>query len=87
LEYNKYFPGHRIAMAPPLYEDAVEYQDGTAATVEQMASDVTAFLTWAGEPHMIDRKRSGVRNLILLAIFACLVWYSNKLLWKPVKKG
>ena len=85
--YNKYFPGHKIAMPPPLYEDGVEYQDGTPATVEQMAHDVTAFLTWAGEPHMVERKAAGMRNLIYLAIFAVLLWYSNKKLWKPVKYG
>ena len=38
--YNKYFPGHQIAMPQPLQDGQVEYADGTKATVEQMAHDV-----------------------------------------------
>lgn len=87
LSYNKYFPGHRIAMAQPLWGDDVAFQDGTEATIQQQAHDVTAFLTWAAEPKMVDRKQAGVRNLVLLVIFAALAWYSNKKLWKPVKNG
>ncbi len=55
--YNLYFPGNMTAMAPPLDEDAVEYADGTPATVEQMASDVVTFLAWTAEPTMEERKR------------------------------
>ncbi|MEO1331027.1 MAG: cytochrome c1 [Pseudomonadota bacterium] len=87
LSYNRYYPGHQIAMAQPLYEGSVEYQDGAEATVEQMSHDVTAFLAWAAEPTMVERKQAGVRNLIFLAIFGVLVWYSNKKLWKPIKDG
>lgn len=87
LNYNKYFPGHRIAMGPQLFEDGVEYQDGTRATEEQMASDVAAFLAWAAEPHMIERKQAGLKNIIFLCLFAVLLWYSNKKLWAPIKRG
>ncbi|MCI4662135.1 MAG: cytochrome c1 [Neomegalonema sp.] len=87
LNYNAYFPGYRIAMAQPLYEDSVEYQDGTAATIEQQSADVVAFLAWAAEPKMEARKQAGVRNILLLIIFGVLLWYSNKQLWKPVKYG
>ena len=87
LSYNKYFPGHLIAMAQPLYGDDVEYQDGTEATIEQQAHDLVAFLTWAAEPQMVERKQAGMRNIILLIIFGVLVWYSNKKLWKPIKEG
>lgn len=87
LNYNKYFPGHQIAMAQPLWGDDVTYQDGTAATIEQQAADVTAFMTWAAEPHMTDRKQAGVLYIILFIGFAALLWFSNKKLWAPVKKG
>ncbi|MGD1868520.1 MAG: cytochrome c1 [Neomegalonema sp.] len=87
LSYNRYFPGHRIAMGQPLYGDDVEYQDGTEATIEQHAADLVAFLTWAAEPKMEERKEAGVRNIILLALFAVLLWYSNKTLWRPIKDG
>lgn len=87
LYYNRTMAGHRIAMAQPLYEDSVEYQDGTPATLEQQSADLVAFLAWAGEPKMIERKQAGVMNVILLTIFSVLLWYSNKQLWKPIKKG
>lgn len=87
LSYNKYFPGHRIAMGRQLYDDLVEYQDGTPATTEQMSSDVSAFLAWAAEPKMVERKQAGLKNLIFMALFAVLLWYSNKKLWAPIKKG
>src|SRR5579862_3585676 len=57
--YNSYFPGHHIAMPPPLTDDIVTYGDGTKATVQQEAHDVVTFLTWAAEPNMEDRKRTG----------------------------
>lgn len=85
LSYNKYFPGHRIAMGQPLWGDDVEYQDGTEATIEQQAHDLVAFLAWAAEPTMENRKEAGIRNILLLSIFAVLVWYCNKKLWKPIK--
>ncbi len=85
--YNAYYPGHVIKMSQPLYEGGVPYQDGTEATVEQMAADVTAFLAWAADPHMEDRKRAGFANLTFLVIFAVLLWFSTKKLWKRVKEG
>ncbi|MEY4145589.1 MAG: hypothetical protein RL327_68, partial [Pseudomonadota bacterium] len=39
--YNKYMPGNKIKMAKPLNKDSVNYSDGTVATQEQLAKDVT----------------------------------------------
>ena len=75
--YNKYFPGHVIAMAPPLAEGAVEYTDGTKATADQMASDVATFLMWAAEPKMEQRKRIGFQAILFL-IVATGVFYAVK---------
>ena len=50
MYYNKYFPGHQIGMPPPLSDGVVTYSDGTEATVDQQAQDVTTFLAWAAEP-------------------------------------
>lgn len=86
LYYNDVYPGHAIAMAPPLLDDLVEYQDGTPATVGQMAEDVTVFLTWAAEPKMMERKAAGIRNFIILVVLAALLYASNRRLWKPVKR-
>ncbi|MFC3229609.1 cytochrome c1 [Marinibaculum pumilum] len=82
--YNEYFPGHRIAMPPPLSEGQVEYGDGTPATVEQMARDVTHFMTWAAEPKMEDRKRLGVKILIFVAIMTIVFYMAKRKVWRDV---
>jgi ubiquinol-cytochrome c reductase cytochrome c1 subunit len=79
-------PGSWIAMAPPLSEGVIEYQgENVEASVEQMSQDVAAFLMWAAEPKLVDRKQAGLRNIAFLIIFAVLLWYSNKKIWKPLK--
>ncbi len=87
LYYNPVFPGGAIAMAPPLLDDIVEYQDGTPATEERMASDVSAFLAWAAEPYMVERKVAGIRNIVILLVLAGLLYASTHKLWKPVKRA
>ena len=79
--FNKYFPGHKIAMAPPLADDKVTYADGTKATTDQEASDVTEFLAWASEPHMEDRKRTGVRVILFLLALAGLMYAVKRMVW------
>ena len=79
--YNLYFPGNTTAMAPPLDEDAVEYGDGTPATVEQMASDVTSFLAWAAEPTMEDRKRMGIKVILFLLVFTGVLYAVKRKVW------
>jgi len=79
--YNPYFPGGVIAMASPLYEDAVEYADGTPATVDQMAKDVTVFLAWAAEPHMETRKQMGVKVILFLIFLSVLLYLAKKRIW------
>jgi len=85
LYENTAFEGGYISMAPPLYDDAVEYADGTPATVEQMAEDVSAFLMWTAEPHLMARKQLGLVAFIILGLFAVLLYLTNKRLWAPVK--
>ena len=52
MYYNKFYSGNLIAMPQPLYEDGIEYLDGTKASPDQMAIDVTTFLAWASEPEL-----------------------------------
>jgi ubiquinol-cytochrome c reductase cytochrome c1 subunit len=82
--YNPYFPGGFLAMPPPLSNDLVTYQDGTNASVEQMAKDLTVFLQWAAEPEMELRKRMGIKVLVFLAIMTVLFYIAKKRLWKDV---
>ena len=79
--YNPYFSGRQLAMAPPLAADAVEYPDGTNATLEQMSRDVTVFLAWAAEPKMEARKQLGVKVMIFLLIFAGLMYAVKRKIW------
>ena len=59
--FNPYFPGGKISMAPPLYDDIIEYEDGTPATQSQLAFDVVNFLTFCGMPEHDERKKTGMK--------------------------
>src|SRR5204863_318263 len=83
--YNKYFPTHGIAMPPPLTDQRVEYTDGSPTTVEQYAKDISAFLMWAAEPHLEQRKRVGMQVFIFLVIFAGLLYFTKKKVWHQVE--
>lgn len=83
--YNEYFPGHIISMAPPLYDDAVTYVDGTTASVDQMARDVSAFLMWAAEPSMIERKELGVKVILFLIVLAGIAYAVKRKIWSDVE--
>lgn len=85
LYENKAFPGGWISMAPPLSDDQVEYADGHAATVEEMSKDVSAFLMWAAEPKMMDRKNAGFVGVLFLTLLSVILYLVNKRLWAPVK--
>lgn len=82
--YNKYMAGHIIAMAPPLSDGVVAYEDETPQTVEQYARDVAEFLTWAAEPEMEERKRTGIKVLIFLLVFAGIMYSIKKKIWADV---
>ncbi|KAF2255356.1 cytochrome c1, mitochondrial precursor [Trematosphaeria pertusa] len=85
LNFNPYFPGTGIAMARVLYDDLVEYEDGTKATSSQMAKDVVEFLNWAAEPEMDDRKLMGWKVLAVTSVlFAISVWV-KRYKWAPIK--
>ena len=79
--YNPWFPGGVIAMAAPLIDEGVEYADGTAATVDQQARDVVAFLAWAAEPKMEERKQMGVKVLLFLIFLSVLLYLAKKQIW------
>ncbi len=82
--WNKYMPGHVIAMAPPLSDDLVAYEDETPQTVDQYAHDVAHFLTWAADPYMEDRKRTGIAVLLFLAVFAGVMYAYKKKIWSDI---
>lgn len=85
MHYNAYFPGHQIAMAQPIHDGQVTYQDGVEASVDQMSHDVVNFLQWAAEPEMETRKRMGLKVFGYLAVFTVLFYVAKKRIWKNVK--
>ena len=86
MYYNKYYSGNLIGMPQPLYADGVEYADGTKATPDQMAKDVTAFLAWASEPELEKRKSLGVTVMLFLLLLTILSYLAMKQIWAPIKK-
>lgn len=84
LQWNLYFPGHKIAMPQPITDGAVEYKDGTPPTLDNYAKDVAAFLTWAAEPNLLERRRIGLRVMIFLLVFAALLYAVKKRIWEDV---
>jgi cytochrome c1 len=87
LNYNKYFPGHAIAMPKPMEDGRVTYEDGAPQTLEQYSKDISAFLMWAAEPHLEARKRAGFQVMIFLLVFAGLLYFTKKKVWLDVKEG
>jgi len=83
--YNKYMYGNNIKMSQPLYDGSVEYSDGTEATEEQMAKDVTTFLMWAAEPHLEARHKMGFKAILYLIILTILVYLSMKKIWSRIE--
>ncbi len=82
--YNKYFPGHRILMPPPLHPGAVHYADGTKATVPQMAHDVASFLTWASHPNLDERHRMGFKVILFLIVAAAVFYAAKRKIWSRI---
>jgi len=86
LYENTAFPGGWIAMAPPLYEDQLEFADGHSNSMEAVAEDVAAFLMWTAEPKMMARKQTGLVAVIFLSVLTVLLYLTNKRIWMPVKR-
>ena len=80
-QYNKYFPGHAIGMPKPLSDGQVEYTDGTPTTLDQYGRDISAFLMWAAEPTLEQRKRIGLQVMLFLIVFAGLMYFTKKRVW------
>lgn len=85
MHYNAYFSGNQIAMSQPLSDGTVEYMDGTEASLDQMAKDVTSFLQWAAEPEMEHRKSMGIKVFLYLVIFTVLFYLAKKRIWSRLK--
>jgi ubiquinol-cytochrome c reductase cytochrome c1 subunit len=83
--YNPYFANAvSLRMPPPLSDGQVTYSDGTPETPDQYARDVSAFLMWTAEPHLVARKRLGFEVLVYLIVFASLMYVTKRRVWSSV---
>ena len=88
--YNKYYPGHVIAMPPPLSDGQIQYpkddkgEPVAPETLDQYSRDVAAFMAWAAEPHMMARKALGFQVILFLLVLSGLLYYVKKTIWKEV---
>jgi len=85
MYYNLYFPGTQIAMPPALGEGAVTYEDGTEASISQMAKDVSEYLTWASYMEQDERHLMGLKTLTAVALLAVPFYYWKKWKWSYIK--
>ncbi|KAF8557797.1 cytochrome c1, component of the mitochondrial respiratory chain [Imleria badia] len=85
MNYNPYFPGGAISMSRLLFDGLVEYEDGTPATTSQMAKDVVTFLNWAAEPEHDERKRLGLKAVILFSSLFAISIYIKRFKWTVIK--
>lgn len=84
--YNEVFPGHTIVMAPPLADGSVEYEDENfPRTLDQYSRDISAFLMWVADPHLVERKETGFKVIIFLVLLAGLMWFVKQRLWRGIE--
>ncbi|KAH7636288.1 cytochrome c1 [Dermatophagoides farinae] len=83
--FNPYFPGGAISMAQALYDEAVEYSDGTPPIASQLAKDVTTFLAWCAQPEHDKRKKLLIDSFIVLSTIGVALWYWKRHIGSSLK--
>ena len=84
MYYNQWIKGNQIAMAPPLDDDYVDYDDGTENTLSQLSEDVVTFLAWSAEPELEARKNLGIKVILFFIIFGIIIYLVKQRLWRDV---
>jgi len=88
LHFNPYFANLNIAMPPPLTTAGqVTYEDGTKPTVDQMATDVAAFLVWTAQPDLARRHAAGIAVVIFLLFATILAYLAYQQIWYDAKRA
>ena len=84
MYYNQWVDGNQIAMAQPLDEGYVDYDDNTNNTLPQLAEDVVTFLKWSAEPELEERKSLGIKVILFFIVLGVIVFFAKRRLWRNV---
>ena len=84
MYYNVWMDGKQIAMPEPIYDESVDYEDGTNNSAEQIAKDVVVFLKWAAEPELEVRKNLGIKVILFFLVLGTIVYLAKNRLWREV---
>ena len=85
LHFNRYFPGGAISMARAVYDEVVDYEDGTDNNASQIAKDVSVFLAWASYPEHDERKKMGMKAIAMsVAMLGLSIWW-KRFKWSYIK--
>jgi len=83
--FNPYFLDGAIGMPQLLYDEVIEYSDGTPATASQLAKDVTTFLAWCSMPELDERKLMAMKYIMLATPIIAACWYWKRHTWIQLK--
>ncbi|NVK18636.1 MAG: cytochrome c1 [Methylocystaceae bacterium] len=83
--FNLYYPGYYNSMPSQIYDEMVEYEDGTPMTADQHAKDIVAFLNWAAEPELDERKSLGLKVMLFLLVLTAMLYALKRKIWADVK--
>jgi len=73
--YNPYFLNGVLGMPQQLFDEGVEFEDGTPATMSQQAKDVTTFLVWSSDIFHDTRKLWVLKLAVMTPVFAFFIVY------------
>lgn len=85
LHYNPYFPGNWINMRKALYDEIIEYSDGTPATLSQLAKDVSTFLKWSAEKSHDEKKKLLLKTLLFFPPIILFAWITKRRIFSVMK--
>ena len=84
MNYNSVFPGHQIAMPPPIADDVVTFADGTPSKKEEISKSIVAFLNWTSEPELDARHALGLKVMAFLVLLTGMLYVAKRRIWSKV---
>jgi len=63
----------------------LDFDDGTPASVSQMAKDVATFLSYTAQQEQDERKKMGIKICIGLIGMIGIIYYHKRFRWNLIK--